>query len=124
MKFLLRLLTWWNVSTLNTAFFTWRHGVKVGEDDQGNIFYRSRDSKKRWVIFNGESQASRVSPDWHGWLHHTWDELPSEKPLARKDWEKPHLANMTGTPLAYAPQGSIKRAAPADRRDYEAWSPE
>jgi NADH:ubiquinone oxidoreductase subunit len=124
MKFLLRLLTWWNVSTLNTAFFTWRYGVKVGEDDQGNIFYRSRDGKQRWVIFNGESQASRVSPDWHGWLHHTWDELPSEKPLVRKDWEKPHLENMTGTALAYAPQGSIKRGVPTDRRDYEAWSPE
>ncbi len=124
MKFLLRLLTWWNVSTLNTAFFTWRYGVKVGEDDQGNIFYRSRDGKKRWVIFNGESQASRVSPDWHGWLHHTWDELPSEKPLARKAWEKPHQENMTGTALAYAPQGSIKRGAPTDRRDYEAWTPE
>jgi NADH:ubiquinone oxidoreductase subunit len=124
MKFLLRLLTWWNVSTLNTAFFTWRYGVKVGEDDQGNIFYRSRDGKQRWVMFNGESQASRVSPDWHGWLHHTWDELPSEKPLARKDWEKPHLENMTGTALAYAPQGSIKRGVPTDRRDYEAWSPE
>jgi NADH:ubiquinone oxidoreductase subunit len=124
MKFLLRLLTWWNVSTLNTAFFTWRYGVKVGEDDQGNIFYRSRDGKQRWVIFNGESQASRVSPDWHGWLHHTWDDLPSEKPLTRKAWEKPHQENMTGTALAYAPQGSIKRASPADRRDYEAWTPE
>jgi NADH:ubiquinone oxidoreductase subunit len=124
MKFLLRLLTWWNVSTLNTAFFTWRYGVKVGEDDQGNIFYRSRDGKQRWVIFNGESQASRVSPDWHGWLHHTWDDLPTEKPLARKAWEKPHQENLTGTALAYAPQGSLRQSAPADRRDYEAWTPE
>jgi NADH:ubiquinone oxidoreductase subunit len=124
MKFLLRLLTWWNVSTLNTAFFTWRYGIKVGEDAQGNIFYRSADGKKRWVIYNGESEASRISPDWHGWLHHTWDELPTEKPLVRKDWEQPHQENLTGTTLAYAPQGSIRRAAPAPRRDYEAWSPE
>jgi NADH:ubiquinone oxidoreductase subunit len=124
MKFLLRLLTWWNVSTLNTAFFTWRHGVKVGEDAQGNIFYRSRDGKKRWVIYNGESEASRISPDWHGWLHHTWDELPTEKPLARKVWEKPHQENLTGTDAAYLPEGSIRRATPAQRRDYEAWSPE
>ena len=124
MKFLLRLLTWWNYSTLNTAFFTWRKGVRVGEDDQGNVFYRSRDGKKRWVIYNGESEASRISPDWHGWLHHTWDEPPSDKPLPHKEWEKPHQENLTGTMLAYAPQGSIRRKNPEPRRDYEAWTPE
>lgn len=124
MKFLLRFLTWWNYSTLNTAFFTWRHGVKVGEDEQGNVFYRSRDGKKRWVIYEGESEASRISPDWHGWLHHTWDEPPTDKPLMRKDWEKPHQENLTGTMLAYTPQGSLQRATPKARRDYEAWSPE
>ncbi|MCC5957744.1 NADH:ubiquinone oxidoreductase subunit NDUFA12 [Roseinatronobacter sp. S2] len=124
MKFLLRFVTWWNYSTLNTAFFTWRNGEKVGEDDQGNIFYRSHDSKKRWVIYNGESEASRVSPDWHGWLHHTWDELPSERPLLRKEWEKPHQENLTGTALAYAPKGSIRRQNPKTRTDYEAWTPE
>lgn len=124
MKFLLRFLTWWNYSTLNTAFFTWRHGVRVGEDDQGNVFYRSRDGKKRWVIYNGESEASRISPDWHGWLHHTWDEPPSDTPLPHKEWEKPHQENLTGTMLAYAPRGSIRRKNPEPRRDYEAWTPE
>ncbi|MCC1480020.1 NADH:ubiquinone oxidoreductase subunit NDUFA12 [Roseibaca sp. Y0-43] len=124
MKFLLRLLTWWNTSTLNTAFFTWRKGVKVGEDEQGNIFYQTRDKTKRWVIYNGESEASRISPEWHGWLHHTWDEPPTDKPLAHKPWEKPHQENLTGTALAYAPAGSIRRAQPTERRDYEAWTPE
>jgi NADH:ubiquinone oxidoreductase subunit len=124
MKFLLRLLTWWNFSTLNTAFFTWRHGIKVGEDTQGNVFYRSKDGAKRWVIYNGESEASRVSPDWHGWLHHTWDEPPTDRPLTHKPWEKPHQENLTGSAMAYAPQGSIRRAEPAPRKDYEAWTPE
>jgi NADH:ubiquinone oxidoreductase subunit len=124
MNFLLRLLTWWNGATLNTSFYTWRNGEKVGEDAQGNIFYQSHDKKKRWVIYNGESEASRIAPDWHGWLHHTWDELPSEKPLAHKAWEKPHQENLTGTPRAYAPRGSIRRPQPAERTDYEAWTPE
>lgn len=124
MKFLLRLLTWWNTSTLNTAFFTWRKGVKVGEDDQGNVFYQTRDAKKRWVIYNGESEASRIAPEWHGWLHHTWDETPTDKPMVHKAWEKPHQENLTGTALAYAPAGSIRRAQPKERRDYEAWAPE
>ncbi len=121
---LLRAVTWWNGQTLNTQFLTWRKGVRVGEDTEGNIFYRTKDDSRRWVIFNGEAEASRVSPDWHGWLHRTWDEPPSEKPLARKVWEKPHQENLTGTPLAYAPAGSIRRADPAERRDYEAWRPE
>jgi len=121
---LLRLLTWWNSQTLGTQLFTWRKGVKVGEDVQGNIYYRTRDGARRWVIYNGESEASRVSPDWHGWLHHTWDEPPTERPMAHRAWEKPHQENLTGTPLAYAPSGSLRRAVPEDRRDYEAWRPE
>ena len=119
-----RAVIWWKGPTIGTQLFTRRHGVKVGEDAAGNVFYRSRDGKRRWVIYNGEVEASRVGPEWHGWLHHTWAEPPTEAPLPRKPWEKPHQENLTGTPLAYAPPGSIRRAQPAERRDYEAWSPE
>ena len=121
---LLRAVTWWDGQTLNTQIYTARKGVKVGEDEQGNVFYQTRDGKRRWVIYNGEIEASRVSPDWHGWLHRTIVDAPSEKPLEHKSWEKPHQENLTGTALAYAPAGSIRRADPADRSDYEAWAPE
>ncbi|WP_425099693.1 NADH:ubiquinone oxidoreductase subunit NDUFA12 [Tropicibacter sp. S64] len=121
---LLRAVTWWNGQTLNTQIYTWRHGNKVGEDEQGNVFYQTDGGKRRWVIYNGEAEASRVSPDWHGWLHHTYDEPPTDKPLTHKTWEKPHVENLTGTQLAYAPAGSLRRVQPADRSDYEAWSPE
>jgi NADH:ubiquinone oxidoreductase subunit len=124
MKFLLRLLTWWNSQTLGTQLYTSRHGQKVGEDEQGNLFYQTRDAKRRWVIFNGEAEASRVSADWHGWLHHTWDDPPTTRPLPRKAWEKPHLPNLTGTPAAYVPAGSLRQPAPAARRDYDAWQPD
>ncbi|MGJ5618810.1 NADH:ubiquinone oxidoreductase subunit NDUFA12 [Sulfitobacter sp. MF3-043] len=124
LKSVFRALTWWDGQTLNTQLYTWRKGTKVGEDDQGNFYYRNADDSRRWVIFNGEMEASRVNPDWHGWLHHTWDETPTEKPLIHKKWEKPHVENLTGTALAYAPAGSIRQANPADRSDYEAWSPE
>lgn len=120
----LRLVTWWNGQTLGTQLYTWRKGVKVGEDDQGNSFYETRDGKRRWVIYNGELEASRIGPEWHGWLHHTFDERPGDKPLAHKPWEKPHQENLTGTAMAYAPPGSIRRAEPANRQDYEAWQPE
>ena len=124
MRFILSLLTWWHEETLGTRLYTWRKGVKVGEDAQGNEFYRNKDDSKRWVCYAGEPEASRISADWHGWLHHTFDELPSDRPLPRKAWEKPHLPNLTGTPEAYAPAGSLRRVDPANRQDYEAWSPE
>jgi len=120
----LRAVTWWTGPTLNTQLFTWRKGLKVGEDAEGNVFYQTRDGVRRWVIYNGEPEGSRVSPEWHGWLHHTWDQPPTEAPLAHKAWEKPHVENLTGTALAYAPPGSIRQRHPRDRSDYEAWQPE
>lgn len=124
MSVLLRLLTWWNSQTLGTQIFTSRNGVKVGEDAGGNVFYMTRDGKRRWVIYNGEIEASRITPDWHGWLHFTFDQPPTKAPLIHKAWELPHLENLTGSDAAYAPPGSIRRAAPAARADYEAWAPE
>ena len=125
MYFLKRLLTWWNSQTIGTQVWTSRNGVKVGEDDQGNIYYQTKDAKRRWVIYNGESEASRVSPEWHGWLHFTWADPPTEQPLKHKPWEKPHHENLTGTGAAYRPEGSIAGAArPVERRDYDAWQPE
>lgn len=124
MNFLKSLLTWWNGCTINTRFYTWRKGVKVGEDAEGNMFYETRDGKRRWVIFSGEAEASKVTPDWHGWLHHTYKKPPTDAPLKRKAWEKPHQENLTGTSLAYAPAGSLKSSSPQVKADYEAWQPE
>ncbi len=124
LSFLNRLVTWWNGQTIGTQLFTARNGTKVGEDSQGNIYYRTADDAKRWVIFNGEAEASRIDAEWHGWLHRTWDDAPTERPVVHKAWEKPHLPNLTGSAQAYAPAGSIRRAAPTERRDYEAWTPE
>ena len=44
---ILRAFTWWDGQTLNTQFWTWRKGVMVGEDDQGNRFFETRDGKRQ-----------------------------------------------------------------------------
>jgi NADH:ubiquinone oxidoreductase subunit len=124
LKSISRIFTWWDGQTLGTQLWTWRNGKRVGADEQGNVFYRNADDSRRWVIFNGDMEASRVSPDWHGWLHRTFDQPPTERPLVHKAWEKAHLPNLTGTDKAYAPAGSLRRADPAPRTDYEAWKPE
>ena len=52
-NFFSRIFTWWNGETIGTQIFTWRKGIKVGEDDQGNLYFRDRNDKRRWVIYNG-----------------------------------------------------------------------
>ncbi|WP_273688038.1 NADH:ubiquinone oxidoreductase subunit NDUFA12 [Ketogulonicigenium vulgare] len=119
LKTVSRLFTWWDGRTLGTQLFTWRRGVKVGADGQGNLYYTDRAGERRWVVYTGENDASRIPPAWHGWLHHSTNEIPSAE-LAGL----PTVANPTGTDGIYLPAGSILRKAPVQRQDYEAWDPE
>jgi len=41
-QFFLKLFTWWNSQTFGTQLWTWRFGELVGEDAQGNRYYRTR----------------------------------------------------------------------------------
>jgi NADH:ubiquinone oxidoreductase subunit len=127
---LAKIFTWWNNSTIGTDLFTWRRGERVGEDEQGNRYYRERgagpNGQRRWVIYKGEAEASRVPPEWHAWLHYTVADPPSEKPPVRKAWEKDHIPNLTGQAGAYVPPGSLAAGGKRSRAtgDYEAWQPE
>ena len=92
--FLLRIFTWWNGQTFGTQLWTWRFGELVGEDEQGNRYFRTKGGKidpalgfeRRWVIYNGYAEASRVPPSWHGWLHHTVDVAPTEESYRQREW--------------------------------------
>jgi NADH:ubiquinone oxidoreductase subunit len=128
------IFTWWNGATAGIHFTVARRGVFVGQDELGNKYYEAKDTrdswdakrKRRWVIFNGYAEASKVSPDWHGWLHHTFEEPPTAEPLLRRAWEKDHRPNLSGTIHAYRPKGSLARGGERQRAtgDYEAWTPE
>ena len=122
---LLQLFTWWNGATFGTHVWTWRAGEYVGADEFGNRYYRQKDGDRRWVIYNGYADASRIPAEWHGWMHKRTDVAPPQDTYKPHDWEKPHLPNMTGTPAAYRPRGSIlgvdKR--PQVTGDYEPWKP-
>ena len=82
--FFLRFFTWWNGQTFGTQVWTCLYGEPVGEDEFGNRYYQNSTGKRRWVIYNGTVEASRVPPDWHGWLHHTTDKPLDEKKLPAK----------------------------------------
>jgi NADH:ubiquinone oxidoreductase subunit len=81
--------------------------------------------ERRWVIYNGVTEPSRVPPSWRSWLTYTHDVPPSEEHYVPRAWEKEPLANMTGTPYAYRPQGSTNASGerPPATGDYVPWTP-
>ena len=132
--FLTKLFTWWNGQTFGTQLWTWRFGELVGKDEFGNVYYRTKGGRidptigveRRWVVYNGEAEGSRVPEGWNGWLHNTYPEPPPRDDYKPREWQKPHRPNMTGTPAAYRPRGStlsqgVRQPATGD---YDAWSPE
>ena len=132
MQILKQFFTWWNGQTLNTRFYTWRKGTFVGQDEMGNKFYKAKSAvpnsipERRWVIYNGYSEGSKVGAGWHGWLHHRVDVAPPSENYTPREWQKPHEENLTGTVGAYHPPGSIAVGGrPLPRAaDYQAWKPE
>lgn len=115
--------------SFGTWLFTRLYGELVGTDEFGNRYYLDRRNKgqkreRRWVLYRGVPEASKVPPEWHAWLHWTVQKPPVERATPRA-WQKPHLPNLTGTDLAYRPPGHTlkggRRAKAAG--DYEPWTP-
>lgn len=128
-----KIFSWWNGATIGALWTVKRLGVPVGTDEFGNRYFEAKDlshsydgRKRRWVIYEGYADASKVPPDWHGWLHHTFAEPPTDDPLLRRRFETGHVPNMSGTPYAYRPAGSIARGGERHSAtgDYQAWSPD
>jgi NADH:ubiquinone oxidoreductase subunit len=104
---------------------------KVGTDGYGNIYFEAAPRKgykrsRRWVMYEGEPEASRVPPEWHGWLHHQTNAIPVDGGESyRRTWQKPPEENMTGTNHAYRPPGHALSEGKRQKAtgDYEAWKP-
>lgn len=123
-----KIFTWWNGATLGALFDVGRRAKKIGTDEYGNRYFEEpvatiEGRKRRYVLYNGYAEPSRVPADWHGWLHHTFDEPPTIAPFMLKAWEKPHRPNMTGTVFAWRPKNSIGNGKLEAPKDYTSWSP-
>ena len=120
--------TWWTGATWGTMAGL-RGKTKVGEDSLGNLYYEGgRDTAgrpRRWVIYSGSNDASRIPPEWFGWLHHQIDDVPERALPPVRPWQKPPLPNLTGTTSAYRPSGALEAGGvrAAATGDYEAWTP-
>jgi NADH:ubiquinone oxidoreductase subunit len=135
MGFFSKIFTWWDGATIGTSIWSSRNGEHVGTDGQGNKYFRSKPKRaqatsagreRRWVIYNGANDASRVPAEWHGWLHQSYDDLPESHLPPPKIWEVDYTPNATGTAAAYRPAGALEKGGQRARAsgDYEAWTPD
>jgi NADH:ubiquinone oxidoreductase subunit len=130
MKFLDNIIS--VLSPLSFLLSVWRRGHFVGVDQIGNRYFRAAPRQgykreQRWVVYKNEADASAIPPEWHGWMHHQSDVIPTAGNLSyRQDWQKPHRPNLTGSDLAYRPpghqlSGGVRAKATGD---YQPWKPE
>ena len=116
--------------SFGTKLYTWFYGKFVSKDEFGNKYYTNTKNpsdlnSKRWVIFVGEIEASKIPPHWHAWLHKSIDEPPINY-SHKYSWQKDHKQNMTGTNNAHFPQSNpLSKNYKSDhvKADYESWSP-
>jgi len=103
LTFFKQFFIWWNQQTLGTRIQTLFSGKLVGKDNFGNKYYQSK-SGKRWVIYKGEIDASKISDEWYSWIHFTKNKIEDSHNLKKYKWQKPHLSNKTGTEESYHPK--------------------
>lgn len=128
-----KIFSWWSGATLGALFTINRTSAKVGEDEFGNRYFEARTDResydkgrrRRYVIYKGYAEPTKIPPEWHAWMHYLTDAPPTVAPLKRMRWEKDHLPNLTGTVYAWRPKGSIARGGERQLApgDYQAWSP-
>lgn len=133
LKRFVQVFAWWNSTTWGTSFTTWLRGEAVGTDELGNRYFRTKGGKidpalgveRRWVIYNGIAEPTKIPPGWYRWMHHLSDDVPDGS-YEPHSWQLPHQPNLTGTSGAYRPQGSILRPDPEAgiAKGYDAWSPD
>ena len=125
MGFFKNLFTWWEGATTGTALFSALYGRKVGEDALGNVYMSSKKGR-RWVMYKGSNDVSRVPPEWYAWLTRQIDAVPDEALPPPPKFLKPAVPNLTGTVEAYRPTGALERGGrrQAASGDYQAWTPD
>ena len=117
LTFIKEILTWWNRQTLGTRIQTILFGKFIGEDEFGNKYYENKKRKKRWVIYNGEIEATKIPVEWYSWMHSIKNKIEQTHELEKYDWQKKHLSNQTGTDNAYNPQKNKN----ATKKKYKTW---
>ncbi len=108
-------------------YLKWRTSF-VGSDDLENRYFEekkiSRGTKKRrFVLYKGNEEASKIPALWHAWLHYTSDSAPGND-VQSYAWEQTHVPNLTGTQYAHSPKKMhMTQSGTLLKPDYTAWTP-
>ena len=121
LTFFKQIFVWWNQQTLGTRIYTFLSGNLVGQDEFGNKYYENKKKNKRWVIYKGEIDASKISNQWYSWIHFTKNKIELNKNIKKYSWQKPHKDNKTGTEKAYKPNKISNKSK--NFKKYETWKP-
>lgn len=112
---------------LSTYIYTFLFGKFVGKDEFQNSYYRSNNllhkKEKRWVIYKGIVESTKIPPLWHRWIHFITNELPNEKRVEKLSWQKEHRANFTATSMSYHPNSDKNYTYKKIPIHYQAWKP-
>ena len=111
-----KIFIWWNQETLGTKLKTIFSGKLVGVDSTGNKYYQNKTGK-RWVIYSGEIDASKIPGEWYSWMHFTNNRIENNHDLKKYNWQKPHQSNQTGTENAYHPNRNNEQI----KKKYTSW---
>ena len=116
LTFIKEIFTWWNNQTLGTRINTLLFGKLVGKDHLGNKYYQDKKNR-RWVIYSGEIEATKIPQEWFSWIHHINNKIEKTHTLKKYDWQKEHIPNQTGTNKAYNPNKNKN----ATKKKYSTW---
>jgi len=112
-----QIFTWWHKQTFGTFLKTLFYGILVGKDSFGNRYYKNKKDE-RWIVYQDNIEASKITSEWFLWMHHT-----IKKPHKRKKkkylWQKEHLENQTGTNNSYKPNFISKLNN--TKKKYDTW---
>ena len=111
-----KIFIWWNQETIGTKIQTLLYGKLKGEDSFGNKYYQSK-AGKRWVIYKGEVEASKIPNEWFSWMHFTNNKIENSHEFKKYNWQKPHQSNQTGTKNSHHPNKDDKQI---DKK-YKSW---
>ena len=111
-----QIFTWWNHQTLGTRIYTLLYGKYKGSDSFGNKYYQNKKGK-RWIIYNGEVDATKIPNEWYSWIHYLNNKIENNFDPKKFNWQKKHTPNQTRTSKAFHPNKENKNVY----KKYKSW---
>jgi NADH:ubiquinone oxidoreductase subunit len=120
-----------HLKKLTTSLYLKIFGELTHVDEYGNHYYQTKKQDtlgrhKRYCIYRGISEASKIPAAMHLWMHHQ-----TENPVNKNKkyfWQKAHIPNLTGTQYSFTPRKKSiafeeKNASKQTPKHYTPWNP-